>query len=134
MKGTFKPLGEFIRESRKKSGVSLRELARIVNISAPFLSDIELGRRSPSNETLTRLAQALKMPVGRLKRHDLRVTITCLKKLIATSPEWDFALRTITERAIRGELTPKELLIEITKRKEQYAGRNNSLNLGPSSR
>jgi predicted transcriptional regulator len=34
------------RKKRKRSGYSLREIARRMNISAAFLSDLELGKRN----------------------------------------------------------------------------------------
>ena len=48
-----------IRELRDKAGLSLRKLADQIDISSPFLSDIELGRRFPSEEILAKLAGAL---------------------------------------------------------------------------
>jgi len=52
-------LGQRLRELRDKADLSLRELAKKVGISSPFLSDIELGRRFPSEEILAKLAGAL---------------------------------------------------------------------------
>ena len=40
-------LGERLRELREKRGISLRNLAARVRITAPYLSDIELNRRHP---------------------------------------------------------------------------------------
>ena len=45
-------LGQKIHELRDKADLSLRELALKISVSAPFLSDIELGRRFPSEEVL----------------------------------------------------------------------------------
>jgi transcriptional regulator with XRE-family HTH domain len=39
-------LGEAIRRAREAKGMSLRQLATAVGVSAPFLSDLEHGRRS----------------------------------------------------------------------------------------
>jgi len=41
-------LGEIIRDRRTSKGMSLRKLAKLCAITAPYLSDIELGRRLPS--------------------------------------------------------------------------------------
>jgi transcriptional regulator with XRE-family HTH domain len=38
--------GKIVRDARKRAGVSLRELARRMDISAPYLSDMELGKRN----------------------------------------------------------------------------------------
>jgi len=106
----FKSLAQVIKESRENLGLSIRQLARSVEVSAPFVSDIELGRRFPSDEVLGRLAKTLEMPVEALKQHDTRVFISSLKKLIDTSPTWSFALRTVAEKATEGKLTPEDLL------------------------
>ncbi|MGH9962328.1 MAG: helix-turn-helix domain-containing protein, partial [Pyrinomonadaceae bacterium] len=55
----MKTLGQRIRELRDAKELSLRELAKKLEISAPFLSDIELGRRYPSDEVLASLARKL---------------------------------------------------------------------------
>ena len=106
----LKSLADVIKQSREKLGLSIRELARLTEVSAPFLSDIELGRRFPSDEVLVRMAKTLKLPVETLKQHDTRVSISSLKKLIDSSPTWSFALRTVAERASEGKLKPEDLL------------------------
>jgi transcriptional regulator with XRE-family HTH domain len=50
-------LGQRIRELRDKADLSLRGLAMRIGISSPFLSDIELGRRFPSEEILAKLQE-----------------------------------------------------------------------------
>lgn len=40
--------GAWIREKREKVGISLRNAAKKLEISASFLSDIELGKRNAS--------------------------------------------------------------------------------------
>lgn len=41
--------GEFLQKKRIEKGITLREMARILKISAPYLSDIEKGKRNPFN-------------------------------------------------------------------------------------
>lgn len=41
--------GAYARECREKAGISLRELARRMKVSAPFLSDLERGNRQWSD-------------------------------------------------------------------------------------
>ena len=60
-------LGQRLRELRDKVSLSLRKLADQIGISAPFLSDIELGRRFPSEEILAKLAGALEVSPDELK-------------------------------------------------------------------
>jgi transcriptional regulator with XRE-family HTH domain len=51
--------GQMIRELRKKSGVSLRDMALKMNLSAPFVSDMELGRRNWSEEKFASAQKAI---------------------------------------------------------------------------
>ena len=48
IKGLRKSFGDQMRVQRIAKGLSIRELGRIINLSAGFLSDVELGRRSLS--------------------------------------------------------------------------------------
>ena len=68
-------LGEHLRELREKNHISLRGLASRVRITAPYLSDIELGRRHPSDRVLADLARALRTTVDDLRRHDPRALL-----------------------------------------------------------
>jgi transcriptional regulator with XRE-family HTH domain len=52
-------IGTRVKEERKKRELPLRELARLSGLSAPYLLDIERGRRQPSDKSLGRLAKAL---------------------------------------------------------------------------
>lgn len=58
--GSLLPSGEYnpewVRFTRLTAGVSMRELARRIGISAPYLSDIEHGRRKCPE----RVAQAVR--------------------------------------------------------------------------
>lgn len=52
--------GDRLREIRLEQGIGLRELARRVNISAPYVSNIEQGKFDPpSAEIVERLAEEL---------------------------------------------------------------------------
>ncbi len=52
-------LGEFIRTQRKLAALSQRELARLCDLSDPYVSQIERGRHDPSIRVLRSLAEAL---------------------------------------------------------------------------
>ncbi len=54
-------IGDYIREQRGVSGVSLRQLAKSAGVSNPYLSQIERGLRKPSAEILQQLAKALRI-------------------------------------------------------------------------
>ena len=52
-------LGEIIRRQRELSEMSMREFARLVGISNPYLSQIERGLRAPSEQVLDAIATSL---------------------------------------------------------------------------
>ena len=52
-------LGATIRKLRLRAGLTLREMARRVGVSAPHQSDIEHGRRMPSDVVLQKIADEL---------------------------------------------------------------------------
>ena len=57
-----KSFGEVLHLLREKKDVTLRELARKINVSAPFLSDVEKGSRAPlTAERLEAVVSALNL-------------------------------------------------------------------------
>jgi transcriptional regulator with XRE-family HTH domain len=52
-------LGEIIRRQREVNAHSMREFARMVGISNPYLSQIERGLRAPSEQVLQSIAKSL---------------------------------------------------------------------------
>ena len=59
-------IGVEIRTLRQAAGRNIQELASLCGLSAAMLSRIERGNVSPSLASLATIAQALKVPVGRL--------------------------------------------------------------------
>ena len=59
-------LGDYLREQRVASRLSLRQLADQVGVSNPYLSQIERGLRRPSAEVLQQLARALRISAEQL--------------------------------------------------------------------
>ena len=60
MKKTTVTFGEYLKHKREEKQISLREVARTLGVSAPFLSDVENNRRGPlTEERLADLAQVL---------------------------------------------------------------------------
>jgi transcriptional regulator with XRE-family HTH domain len=102
----MKTLGEHIRDLRERKDISVRELARQLKVSAPFLSDVELGRRHPSDEIMRRLADCLDATVGDLQKYDARAPVQELKRVAASDPAMGFALRRVVDEGV----TSKELL------------------------
>lgn len=64
-------LGECIRRLRDLRGITLRNLADRVGVSAPFLSDLEHGRRNTTK--LQPIADALGVRLEHLERFDSKV-------------------------------------------------------------
>jgi transcriptional regulator with XRE-family HTH domain len=58
---TVETLGEYLREQRVSSRLSLRQLAEQAGVSNPYLSQIERGLRKPSAEVLQQIAKALRI-------------------------------------------------------------------------
>jgi transcriptional regulator with XRE-family HTH domain len=54
-------LGEFIRNQRAITRLSLRQVATLAEISNPYLSQVERGVHEPSASILRRLAEALEL-------------------------------------------------------------------------
>jgi transcriptional regulator with XRE-family HTH domain len=54
-------LGDYIRRQRELQELSLRQLADLVGISNPYLSQIERGLREPSEKVLDAIARNLEL-------------------------------------------------------------------------
>ena len=63
---TVETLGDYLREQRMSSRLSLRQLAEQAGVSNPYLSQIERGLRRPSAEVLQQLAKALRISAEQL--------------------------------------------------------------------
>lgn len=62
MKQTTVTFGEYLKHKREEKQISLREVARTLGVSAPFLSDVENNRRGPlTEERLADLAKVLNL-------------------------------------------------------------------------
>ena len=102
-------LGEFIRSKRDELDISLRELARRLEITPPFLSDIELGKRYPSEPVAAKLAGFLGVSLDELKTYDHRESISDLKRLLEENKNLNVAFRTAIEDVKGGKLSPDQL-------------------------
>ena len=50
-----------IRERRKEKGLSQGKLAELVQVSQPFIAEIESGRKKPSVDVLLRICAVLEI-------------------------------------------------------------------------
>jgi transcriptional regulator with XRE-family HTH domain/quercetin dioxygenase-like cupin family protein len=57
------PIGERLREARQQRGVTVRGLARAIDVSASLISQIETGKSSPSVSTLYAITAALDISI-----------------------------------------------------------------------
>ena len=57
------PLGRFLREQRALARLSVREMARMAQVSNAYLSQVERGLHAPSLRVMRALADVLEVPV-----------------------------------------------------------------------
>lgn len=112
-------LGQYIRRAREERDFSLREFAKKLDCSAAFLSDIELGRRYPSDKVLSKIAEALGVPIQELRKHDTRLPTDDLKTLTQKDPKYAFAFRTV----IDSKVSPEQL-IKLAKREKKSSSKS----------
>lgn len=56
------PIGDVLRRQRTEVlGLGLRQTAELLDIAAPHLTDIEKGRRNPSEDLMLRIAKVYKL-------------------------------------------------------------------------
>lgn len=60
---TLPPIGERLRQARLRRGMTVRGLARVVDVSASLISQIETGKSSPSVSTLYAITAALDISI-----------------------------------------------------------------------
>lgn len=60
MRTQYQNFGEFLQQKREAKQITLRKMAEMLKMSAPYLSDIEKGRRNPPEmDKLELIAQIL---------------------------------------------------------------------------
>jgi transcriptional regulator with XRE-family HTH domain len=69
--GMSVPLGQNVRNERKRAGLSVRELARRLGVSASFLSQFELGQSQATVSTLFAIASELNLSLDELLGHSV---------------------------------------------------------------
>ena len=113
-------LGDYIREQRRDSNVSLRQLAKSAGVSNPYLSQIERGLRKPSAEILQQIAKALRISAEALY---IQAGILEQREGSRIVPDAVQADETLTERQ-------KQVLLEIY---ESFRKENASLLLSEAA-
>jgi len=116
----MKTLGARIRELREAKDLSLREFAKkLGGLSAPFLSDVELGRRHPSDAVLADMARVLGTTVTGLKKYDTRPPVEDLKRLTSRDPALGFAFRKMVDQIADQDLSSQDLVKFLEKHSER---------------
>jgi len=59
-------IGNVFRRIRLERGITLRELAELAQVSVPYLSEIERGRKEASSEILAAICRALGLELSDL--------------------------------------------------------------------
>jgi transcriptional regulator with XRE-family HTH domain len=96
--------------------MSLREFAKkLGDLSPPFVSDVELGRRFPSEKVLERMAHVLGETVDELRRYDSRPPLEELKRMAVSNPTYGFALRKMAD----GEISAEDLMKFLNKKTQK---------------
>jgi len=113
-----KTFGQRIRELRDAADLSLRECAAKLDISPAFLSDIELGRRHPSEKVLAGIAKLLGTSPEDLSQYDTRPPVDELRRRAAEDPVFGLALRSLAN----GNVSAKEVM-DLQKRKRDKDGK-----------
>lgn len=72
-----------MKAARESARLSLREVGRMVGITAPTVGDYESGKRVPTADTLARIAEALN--IRGFEVDEYRFTITRKEKLVPVS-------------------------------------------------
>jgi transcriptional regulator with XRE-family HTH domain len=91
---TTQTLGKAIQEARRACDKTLRDLAKEIGCAPSFISDIENGKRNPSEDVLRNIAKAVGCSYEELKGHDTRVDAS-FKELVRQEPEVAVLMRKI---------------------------------------
>lgn len=62
----YERMGKIIKAVRAERGLSQADLAEFVNLSVPYISNIETGRSKASLETIVNISDALNVTVDRI--------------------------------------------------------------------
>ena len=84
----------------------MREFAKkLGGVSPAHVSDIELGRRFPSDDLLQKMAKEFRVSFDELQSFDLRPPVEELKRAVESDPVYGVLLRRIASH----KLSPEEV-------------------------
>ena len=99
----LKDIGSRIRQARKNKQLSQAELAELMNVSTPYVSDIENGKTNFSIESFIRLTEALQTSSDWLLQTNIPEVTTIqsneINELLSdcTSSETQMLIKMLTE-------------------------------------
>jgi len=109
-------LGDRLRQLREERDLSLRELAQhLGGVTAAHLSDIEFGRRYPSDELLAKLARFFRVSEAQLRALDTRPPVEEIRRRAQADPAFGIALRRLVDK----EVTPEQIMGLIQQKPEK---------------
>ena len=116
-----KTLGQKIRELRQQRDLSLRDLGDrlkekddVNSVSAAFLSDIENGRRFPSDDMLEKIAKILGISFEELRSHDQRPPNREMNDLVEMNAQYSFAFRHALDTVRKEGMSPEDIIRRFT--------------------
>ena len=112
-----KTLGQRVRELRQNADLALRDLGEKLKdpetgtpVSAAFLSDIENGRRFPSDDLIGKIAEVLDCDADELRKCDPRGPAREIQDLAVMNAQYAFAFRRAVDFVQDHNLTPEEFI------------------------
>jgi len=94
-------IGSKLRDVRRLKGMSLRQLAKRVDVSASFLSQVEQGKCQPSLESLSKLSAALDVTVDYLLREEQKTAKEMLELKLPNRLEYLAAVASLVTEACK---------------------------------
>ena len=95
----YETFGEFLQKKREENDITLREMARKLGVSAPFLSDVEKGRAAPlTKERLEKVSTILDLSP---EEQNEMYTIVSKQKNIVAPDVSDYVMRDYVSAALR---------------------------------
>lgn len=113
--GAAHNIGERIRMIRRDHGLSIRELARLAEVSTGLISQVERGINDPSLQTARAIAKALQTPLfdffQEAKQADLAV-VRANSRMALRSPHGDLTYQRVSPgtgslEMLEGRLSPR---------------------------
>ena len=101
--------GELVRQARDAKNISAKQLSEKLNVSAPFITDIEKNRRLPSLQNQKKIKKLLtseQFPetlfddLAASSNDDKRIVAEDLAKMIRNKPEVRALLRTLNNKKL----------------------------------